>query len=279
MLKELRIIDFAIIDHLDLEFKEGLVILTGETGAGKSIVLQAIHLLSGGKASATWVRNGEEQAIIEALFEIDPGHSQLLHLLREKGFDSDGEIIIKRILSAKGRSRFYLNGSLSTARLTNELCENLLNVASQHDHQQLLIPGFQLDFLDSVAELKSRREQFADLYDHWQVKKKEFEQLRAQEMDKEQRRDFLNFQCKEISQAKLIPGEDLKLVGEKNNWGPGTINHMTPEQNQQWADKVYERIGRLKQKYTSVHKYYDITVKDNDHGIATGVSCSHKIRY
>ena len=216
MLRELKISNLALIEELHLNFSEGLIVLTGETGAGKSIVLQAIHLLSGGKASATWVRNGAEQAIIEALFEIDPGHSQLLNLLREKGFDSDGEIIIKRILSAKGRSRFYLNGSLSTARLISELCENLLNVASQHDHQQLLVPGFQLDFLDSVAELKSRREQFADLYDDWQVKKKKFEGLRAQEMDKEQRRDFLNFQCQEISQAKLTPGEDLKLVEEKD---------------------------------------------------------------
>ncbi|MEA3547174.1 MAG: DNA repair protein RecN [Thermodesulfobacteriota bacterium] len=216
MLRELKISNLALIEELHLDFSEGLIVLTGETGAGKSIVLQAIHLLSGGKASATWVRSGAEQAIIEALFEIGPSHSQLLNLLREKGFDSDGEIIIKRILSAKGRSRFYLNGSLSTARLISELCENLLNVASQHDHQQLLVPGFQLDFLDSVAELKNRREQFTDLYDDWQVKKKKFEELRTQEMDKEQRRDFLNFQCQEISQAKLTPGEDLKLVEEKD---------------------------------------------------------------
>lgn len=247
MLRELKISNLALIEKLHLYFHAGLTVLTGETGAGKSIVLQAIHLLSGGKASSSWVRTGAHQATVEALFELGPNHIHLLAELHDRGFDGDDGIIIKRVLSAKGRSRFYINGSLATAKLTSEICENLLNVASQHDHQQLLRPRFHLDYLDSVGELGSLREDIAILYDFWQSKKKELKGLQELEKNKEQRRDFLTFQCKEIDQAMLIPGEDLCLAEDKKRLkSSDELNRLGRKSFSLLQDAVGNSLSQLK---------------------------------
>jgi DNA repair protein RecN (Recombination protein N) len=215
MLCELRITNLALIEKLSLVFAGGLSVLTGETGAGKSIILQAIHLLSGGKGSSTWVRSGAESTNIEALFEVGANHSQVLEKLTEQGFDSDGTIIIKRVLTQNGRSRFYINGSPATAKITGELAENLFSVASQHDHQQLLASRYHLDYIDAVGGLWQQRLDFSRQYEAWQQKKNEYDDLRKKEMEKEQRKDFLSFQVREIMDAKLIPEEDERLVMEK----------------------------------------------------------------
>jgi DNA repair protein RecN (Recombination protein N) len=215
MLCELHITNLALIEKLSLAFAGGLSVLTGETGAGKSIILQAIHLLSGGKGSATWVRSGTESTTIEALFEVGADHSQVLEKLGEQGFDADGTIVIKRVLAVNGRSRFYINGSPATAKITGELAEELFSVASQHDHQQLLASRYHLDFIDAVGDLWQQRLDFSRQYDAWQQKKNEYDDLRQKEMEKEQRKDFLSFQVREITEARLVPEEDDRLVMEK----------------------------------------------------------------
>jgi len=215
MLCELHITNLALIEKLSLVFAGGLSVLTGETGAGKSIILQAIHLLSGGKGSSTWVRSGTDSTTIEALFEVGEDHPQILEKLEEQGFDADGAIVIKRVLSQNGRSRFYINGSPATAKITGELAENLFSVASQHDHQQLLAARYHLDFIDAVGGLWQLRLDFSRQYDAWQQKKNEYDDLRRKEMEKEQRKDFLSFQVREIMDARLIPEEDGRLAMEK----------------------------------------------------------------
>jgi len=172
MLRELKINNLALIDSLHLVLGSGigddnsafLTVLTGETGAGKSIILQALNLLSAGKASATWIRTGAESAMVEALFELSPAKEELLKNLRSKGFEVDNSLIIKRVLSRNGRSRYYLNNSMATAALLGEISENLFSVASQHDHQLLLNPRNHLDFIDAVGELLPRRQQFNEIY-------------------------------------------------------------------------------------------------------------------
>ena len=216
MLKELRIRNLALIESLHIELDNALTVLTGETGAGKSIILQAIHLLSGGKATTSWIRSGTDSAEIEALFEITPGRGDLPDMIREMGFDNDGELLIKRVVSQTGKSRFYINGSLSTAKVTGEIAENLISVASQHDHQQLLVPRHHLDVLDTVGNLWPQRQQITDLYGRWQTLNKEYEKLRSQEQDKEQRKDFLTYQCNEIEEAGLSAEEEESLRMEKD---------------------------------------------------------------
>jgi DNA repair protein RecN (Recombination protein N) len=217
MLQELRVNNLALIDSLELDFGDsptGLIVFTGETGAGKSIILQAVHLLTGGRASQSWVRSDCDQAVIEALFDVG-SHPELADLLREHGLDSGADCILRRIVSSKGRSRIFVNDRLATARLVGELAENLVNIASQHDHQQLLRSASHIDFLDNYGDLLDQRQQYAALYSGWRSVGRRLEELRQLEQDKEQRRDFLGFQLREIEAVDPLPGEDEELSREK----------------------------------------------------------------
>jgi DNA repair protein RecN (Recombination protein N) len=216
MLKELIITNLALIEKLHVSFAEGLTVLTGETGAGKSIILQAIHLLGGGKAAATWIRSGAETATVEALFELRPQHGPILEKLAEMGCEAESELVVKRVISLKGSSRYFMNGSLAMAKAVGEVMENLLSVASQHDHQQLLQPRSHLDCIDAVGGLWPQRLIVAQRYDSWMEARDLYQKLVTRERDKEQRRDFLAFQAREIEEAAASPGEDAALVIERD---------------------------------------------------------------
>jgi len=215
MLRELKIANLALIDTLHLTFANGLTVFTGETGAGKSIVLAAINLLAGGKTPPSIIRTGAETATVEALFEIPAARSRLLEQIASSGFETDGIIVIKRIINQQGRSRYYINDGLATARLAGELSRGLISVAGQRDHQQLLVPGRHLDFIDIAGDLWGLRQEFQDLFQQWTSLKKEWWELQKQEAEKERRRDFLSFQYNEIMEAGITPDEDEILATEK----------------------------------------------------------------
>lgn len=217
MLCELKVENLALIESLHLRFKEqhGLVVMTGETGAGKSIMLRAIKLLTGGRASVDWVRSGAESCVVEALFEFDASYTAVLKKLEKGGFATDTTIIVKRIISANGRSRLYINGGLAPAKTVAELTAHLLNMASQHDQQQLLTVSSHLDYLDTMGEIWGDREVFQKLFKQWQQKKSELKELREAEQDKEQRKDFLQYQLDEIREAVVSTGEDEQLAAER----------------------------------------------------------------
>lgn len=219
MLCELKVKNLALIESLELSFEQhpggGLVVMTGETGAGKSIMLRAIHLLSGGRTSSDWIRSGEQSCEVEALFEIKPEHQHLLSKLEEGGFGSESSLVIKRILSGTGRSRFFVNGSFATAKTVSGLTRELLNVASQHDHQQLLQSALHLDFLDTIGDHLEDRSLLKVQHQKWQEKKEELEELKLKDREKEQRQDFLKFQVAEIREAGFERGEDELLAIEK----------------------------------------------------------------
>ena len=219
MLCELKIQNLALIEslHLDLCSRDnsGLVVMTGETGAGKSIMLRAIHLLSGGRASADWIRSGEENCIVEALFEVAPDNKLLQSLFHKQGLDVEENLLLKRVVNSKGRSRMYINGSPATVKMGTELAVSLLNVASQHDHQQLLQVPYHLDFLDTIGETVELRDRFKESFKLWQEKCETLKQLQEQEQEKEQRRDFLQFQIQEIQDVEPAIGEDEELSAEK----------------------------------------------------------------
>ncbi len=218
MLREFRITNLVLIDSLELTFSRGLTVLTGETGAGKSIILQAIHLLAGGRGSSGLVRAGANEATVEARFEISPERRDFLDFPSISGIEIDDCLVIKRIIPAVGKSRFYINGGFATAALAGKLVEKILAVAGQHDQQQLLSARYHLDFLDAVGGLAFERDKYQARYDHWSKLGAEIKSLEAKEQDKEQRRDFLNFQAKEIKNAAIIPGEDAKLTIEKERF-------------------------------------------------------------
>ncbi len=220
MLCELKIANLALIESLHLDFCEnsgenGLVVMTGETGAGKSIMLRAIHLLTGGRASSDWIRSGEENCVVEALFEVSPDNVYVQEIVEKQGVECDGALVLKRMVNSKGRSRMYINGSPATAKMASVLAMNLLNVASQHDHQQLLQQHYHLDFLDTMGETWELRAVFGKLFAKWQEAKEQLQTLRNQEQEKEQRKDFLQYQVKEITAVDPVPGEDELLANEK----------------------------------------------------------------
>ncbi|MCL2457611.1 MAG: DNA repair protein RecN [Desulfobulbus sp.] len=218
MLQELRVHNLALIDalHLDLStYETGLIVLTGETGAGKSIILQAINLLAGGRGAASWVRNDCEQAGIEAMFILRPDHAEMHALLAEHSLKEGAMCIVRRVLGKDGRSRAYVNDQGITGRLSAELAAGLINIASQHDQQQLLNSRHHLEFLDAFGELHGLRQQFTRLFQQWQQISSELRQLMEKEQDKEQQRDFLRFQLDEIRKAKPVEGEDERLARER----------------------------------------------------------------
>ena len=252
MLCELRVRNLALIESLELNFEEGgtpgLVVMTGETGAGKSIMLRAVQLLSGGRASVDWIRNGAECCEVEALFEVDPGHERLLRKLADGGFGRDTTVVLKRVVNSAGRSRFYVNGSLATARNVAELTADMLSVASQHDHQQLLQPSLHLDFLDTLGELWPARRELGKTHSSWLEKKEALADLRRQEQEKAQRQDFLKFQIQEIRQAALQPGEDEQLAAEKKRLkNAQALIKLSQESYRLFAHDLLDMLTRLRQ--------------------------------
>ena len=223
MLCELKVENLALIETLHLRFDrhhddgggDALVVLTGETGAGKSIMMRAIDLLSGGRGSVDWIRSGAESCSVEALFAVDEHYQALRSRLAEGGFGDDTDLLIKRIIGRNGRSRFYINGSLATARIVAEICFHLLSVAGQHDHQQLLQPALHLDFLDLLSDNAQPLQAFKTRYDDWRTARQQLEELRNREQQREQRRDFLIFQIGEIDEISPEIGEDEALSHER----------------------------------------------------------------
>ncbi len=218
MLQELRIENMALIDSLRLDFsggRNGLIVFTGETGAGKSIILQAINLLAGSRGASNWIRSDCDRVVVEAFFTVNGDQDEISRLAADSDIDLDDGCIIRRIVSRDGRSRFYVNDRLVTARLAGMLTENLVNIASQHDHQQLLVPRRHVDFLDTFGDLWDQRREVEQVYGRWRRLQARLDELREKEQDKEQRRDFLTYHLREIHDASVTPGEDMDLEQER----------------------------------------------------------------
>ena len=196
MLRFLSIRNLAVIDRLELEFEPGLNVLTGETGAGKSILVGAVGLLVGGRASAELVRTGEDQAAIEAVFE-----------------DPDGrELMVRRDISSQsGRSRAFMNGALVTSTALRDAAAQLVDLHGQHEHQVLLDPASHLDLLDAFAGLEAERERVGEAFARIQVVTSERDRLATDLRERTRREEYLQFQLTEIRRAAPTPGEDEEL--------------------------------------------------------------------
>src|SRR5437867_9074092 len=190
MLRFLRIRNFALIDQLELRFKEGFNLLSGETGAGKSIIVDALGLLAGSKASAEMVRTGESRAVVEAIFETD------LRLEMERlGLDSeDTELIVRREISSDERNRVYINNQPTTVSALRELAPLLLDIHGQHEQQTLLDHSSQLALIDAYAESINLASKVHDLFTTAQAAELELAEVSAEHARKLERLDLLAFQ-------------------------------------------------------------------------------------
>lgn len=215
MLHALVIKNFAIIEDLRIEFGSGLSVLTGETGAGKSIIIQAVNLLLGSRASADLVRTGKGNAELEAVFDIAPD-SHAARLMADQDMEIEDGLIIRRVVSAEGKSKIYVNSRQSTLDFLKQVTENLAGVSSQHAHQGLLREDQHLDILDEFAHTLDLRKDVAGLYRQIVPLKKEIAALRAGKERAEKELALLQFQVDEIETANIQPGEDDELIQKCN---------------------------------------------------------------
>jgi len=217
MLTELRIANFAIIDQLNLECGRGLHVLTGETGAGKSIIVDAIALLVGGRADDGLIRAGAEEAVLEAAIVLPPS-GPLTHRLRAEGLlgDNDTELIVRRVLSRSGRHKLYLNGSLTPLRTLQSLAGTLIDIHGQHEQQSLLSSQSQLDALDAFGRLTEARLSHGRAHEQWRGCQREQKELAALLSERSQREELLRFQFRELEDADVKAGEESELQAERN---------------------------------------------------------------
>jgi DNA repair protein RecN (Recombination protein N) len=214
MLKELSIRNFAIIDDLQIRFSDRLTILSGETGAGKSIILNAVNLLLGSRASADMVRTGAQDAELEALFQI-AGSSRVASIMAQHGYESSDGLLVRRIISRSDTNRVYINGRIATIQLLNAITENLASISGQHVHQLLLREEQHLLILDQFGGLMPLREEVST-YFHQMLPL--LEKLKALNTIKERQAEhieLLEFQLKEITTANPTRGEDKALEQER----------------------------------------------------------------
>src|SRR5262245_37787448 len=208
MLRELRIRNFAIVDTIELELEPGFNVLTGETGAGKSLLIDAILLVRGARAQADLIRQDAEVATVEAVFEVDPA-SSAASVLDEAGLDTgDGRIVVRREIARSGRHRAFVNDSAVTLGLLERLGDHLVEVHGQHEHQRLLSPAHQLTLLDRFAGVEELRDGVGDLVAKYRAAHAELERMNAAGRDRAQREDLLRFQVSELDAARLRPGEE-----------------------------------------------------------------------
>lgn len=216
MLTELRIRNFALIEEAGLEFSDGFTVMTGETGAGKSILVGAVDLLVGGRASADLIRAGSEEAEVSGVFTVAE-KGPVAGFLREQDLLEPGEtqVILRRILAPSGRHRIHINGRPTPLGVLQALRGLLVDIHGQHDHQSLFKPSVQLDLLDGFGNLTETRREYAAAFEGLRALEISLAERRHAGADRQAREDLLRYQAEEITAAELRPGEDRELERER----------------------------------------------------------------
>jgi DNA repair protein RecN (Recombination protein N) len=247
MLTLLNISNIALIDDLQVEFDRGLNLLTGETGSGKSIIVDALGVLIGGRFASDMIKAGESRAFIEGLFSVGP-NPELEALLGSAGIELQEEerleILIRRELTANGRNKIFINHQIATLALLKELRPFLVDIHGQGEQQTLFNPETHLELLDAYAGLLNLRQEVASHYKQWSAVKRELDELRRDDAEKFQLLDILRFQIDELERAQLSEGEDERLEEERR------------------------RLNNVEKLTTICGESYGLVYEDNDSAIA-----------
>jgi len=215
MLVELRLKNFAIIDEISINFGANLNIITGETGTGKSLIVDAINIILGDKFTADHVKSADRRTSIEALFEV-PGDCGIGEKLEQLGIgDSEGELVIKRVFNPGGRNRIYINGSMATLGTLSRVTDGLVNMFGQHEHQSLLKKSNYLSYIDAFSQLEHEVSAYKASYAEFVRAENELEALRKEEREGAEKEDYLRFQAEEIKKVSPAPNEDSELEAER----------------------------------------------------------------
>jgi len=256
MLRELHIRNFALMDEVHIEFPAGFNVLTGETGAGKSIIIKALSLLLGERASIEDIREGKDESVVEGVFTVD---QELKKVLEDSGFEVQDELIIKRVVKRDGKGQVFINNTRAGVKFLQTIGRKLFDIHGQHQHQLLLDETQHIEFLDLYGGLIGLREEFQSVYQEMKNKKAEFKNLLSEVREGERKKEFLQFQIKEIEQADLNIGEEEELkeeweilshyqsIAEAVSKG---INLLGEEE-----ESVLDKLGLLKQYISNVAKY------------------------
>jgi len=253
MLKELSIKNFTIIESLHICFSDGLTILSGETGAGKSIIINAVNLLLGSRASTKLIRTGDETAELEALFKITP-ESGACKILEEQGGKASEELLIRRIISRRDRHRIYINGHLATIQMLNQVTENLASISGQHAHQGLLKEDLQLTIIDQFGGLTLIRNKIYRLFYEMVPLIQKLRKLNNMRDRQTEHINLLEFQKKEISDASIRPGEDAALEQERIRLKNGKELYSTVYSS---IEELYSANGAVVERLVEVKKNLD----------------------
>ena len=218
MLCSLHIENIAIMDNVDIQFEPGFCVLTGETGAGKSILIDSINLLTGERSSKDFVRTGCDKALVEgAIFTSD---ASIFKILDEAGIEYSKEdpLILSREISKDGRSVVRINGRISTTAILKSLCSGLINIHGQHDNQSILNAAFHGTFLDAFAGVSQLLSEYRALYKSVQETEAELEKRKEAHDLNLQKKDFLSYQVQEITDAQLLPDEEDVLYEQRQRF-------------------------------------------------------------
>jgi DNA repair protein RecN (Recombination protein N) len=214
MLLELAVENYAVVDQLRVRFHPGLNLLTGETGSGKSIIVDALSLLFGGRSSTDMIRTGEARSRISAIF--DASDPAIAAVLQPAGFElEDGELLLEREILSSGKSRVYIGNRPATVALLRDLAPYLGDIHGQHDQQLLFAPESQLDMLDAFAGSRETRAAVRDAFRKWRAAEAELSELEGSEQEKLRLLDLWQFQCNEIENESPVAGEDISLEEER----------------------------------------------------------------
>ena len=276
MLRELKIENLAIIDELDIEFDKGFIVLTGETGAGKSIILSGINLLIGEKASVDMIRDGEENLVAQGVFDVDKEQKKILEAM---GIDTDGdEIIIRRSYSRSGKARAFINNVRITLTDLKEIASTLVDIVGQHSHQMLLNKNNHIKLLDSFLnkDEKDIKENLASLLYQYREIDSKIEDIEREKRETLEKKEFYEYQLEEIEKLKLKDGEDEILEAEyKRVFNAEKIREKVYESLEYLKDddsalslitnsiRNIEYLGKYDERYTELAKrienaYYEL---------------------
>ncbi len=246
MLTELRIQNFAIIDKLDLKLGPGLIILTGETGAGKSIILDAVEMLVGGRADATVIRTDSDSALVEGIFKLKGPEKEAVNeiLKREDLLDDPEYVTLTREVRREGRNVARVNGRTVGASLLKEIGASLVDIHGQSEHLSLLDPRAHLGLLDRFADAAKPLNEYRQNYQKLLSLRRELDEIRQAQQDADRRVEMLTFQAEEIEAAKLKPGEDEDLRKERDRLANAESLAQYAQQALEVLDEGSAGIGR-----------------------------------
>jgi DNA repair protein RecN (Recombination protein N) len=258
VLHELSVHNFAIIRDLEIGFKEGLNVISGETGAGKSILIGAVNLILGSRASQEMIRTGTQEATVEASFLFQGESTPLSRRLEALGLEPADTLSIRRSISRSGKNRIYINEQTVSLQQLQSLSRGLISISGQHEHQLLLDTSLHLDLLDNYGDLETICAVVRELFTEWSSVQEELKRLIRSKKERAEKLDYMRFQLQELDNARLKPGEDTELEQERNLLRHAATLRDAAEQTNQ---TLYAGRGAVLEQLSGVERNMETLVR------------------